>query len=357
MTPTAKKNTTTELVAFGELMLRLHCREGRRIVQTNAYDVYYAGAEANTCVLLSRLGIPVGYITRVPDNDIAHAGIDALRGQGVSTGDIVFGGEKLGVYFTEPGNGIRPTRVIYDRDGSAYATIHPGIIDWKSSLPDGRWFHWSGVAAAVSQGAADATAEALAAAREKGMRISADFNYRTTLWKYGKSPREIMPELLQHSQVAVADLDSAQVYFGIETDRSAGFEDRFRQCSAALLEKIPGLEVLAMSFRTTRGIQHIYSGALYYKGACYFSPYHELPFVTDQIGSGDAFTGGMLSGLMRDADGRPYSPGQEPNPQQVIDFAVACGALKQSIVGDWALISRAEAETFMRSGSSGRIIR
>jgi len=336
----------TALVAFGELMLRLHCREGKRIVQANAYEVYYAGAEANVCVLLSRLGIPVEYITRVPENDIARAGIDQLRSQGVGTDHIVYGGEKLGVYFTEPGNGIRPTRVIYDRDGSAYATIHRGLFDWKNSLSGGAWFHWSGVAAAVSQGAADTTAEALAEAREKGMRISADFNYRTTLWKYGKHPRDIMPHLLQHSHVAVADLDSVAVYYGIETDRSASFEDRFQQCSAALREKIPGLEVLAMSFRTTRGIQHIYSGALFYKGAYYFSPYHELPFVTDQIGSGDAFTGGMLYGLMQGLD-----------PQQVIDFAVACGALKQSITGDWALISRSEVETFIRSGSSGRIIR
>jgi 2-dehydro-3-deoxygluconokinase len=336
----------TALVAFGELMLRLHCREGKRIVQANAYEVYYAGAEANTCVLLSRLGIPVEYITRVPENDIARAGIDQLRSQGVGTEHIVYGGEKLGVYFTEPGNGIRPTRVIYDRDGSAYATIQRGIFDWKNSLPANAWFHWSGVAAAVSQGAADTTAEALAEAREKGMRISADFNYRTTLWKYGKHPREVMPQLLQYSHVAVADLDSAAVYYGIETDRAASFEDRFQQCSTALREKIPGLEVLAMSFRTTRGIQHNYSGALFYKGAYYFSPYHELPFVTDQIGSGDAFTGGMLYGLMQGLD-----------PQQVIDFAVACGALKQSITGDWALISRPEVETFIRSGSSGRIIR
>jgi 2-dehydro-3-deoxygluconokinase len=345
MAPTAKEKKT-ELVAFGELMLRLHCREGRRIVQTNAYEVYYAGAEANVCVLLSRLGIPVDYITRVPENDIARAGIDQLRGQGVGTDNIVFGGEKLGVYFTEPGNGIRPTRVIYDRDGSAYATIQPGFIDWQNSLPGGATFHWSGVAAAVSQGAADATAEALAIARQKGMRISADFNYRTTLWKYGKAPSAVMPDLLQYSQVAVADLDSAAVYYGIETDRSASFEDRFQQCSAALLEKIPGLEVLAMSFRTTRGIQHIYSGALFYKGSYFFSPYQELPFVTDQIGSGDAFTGGMLYGLMRDLP-----------PQQIIDFAVACGALKQSITGDWALISRQEVDAFIRSGSSGRIIR
>jgi len=220
------------------------------------------------------------------------------------------------------------------------------VVDWHTCFDGVGWFHWSGIAAAVSQSSADATVEALAIAREKGLRVSADFNYRTTLWKYGKHPREVMPGLLQHSTVAVADLDSAAVYFGIETDRSAPLEDRFRECSAALRTKIPGLEVLAMSFRTPHGIQHGYFGALLYQGECYFSTRHELPFITDQIGSGDAFTAGMLYGLMR-----------ELPPQQIIEYAAACGALKQSIEGDWALVTKSEVEQFIQHGSTGRIIR
>lgn len=335
-----------QLAAFGEFMLRLHCMEGRRFLQAGSYQPYYAGAEANTCVLLSRLGIPVRYITRLPENDIAGAGIQELRGQGVDTSHIVYGGDKMGIYFTEQGNGIRSTRVIYDRDGSAYACLQPGVIDWNSSLAGIPVFHWSGISAAVSPGAAEVCAEALAVAREQGAMISTDFNYRTTLWKYGKHPREVMPGLLQYTKVAVADLDSAAVYFGIETDPSAALEDRFIQCSRALQEQLPQLEVIAMSFRKTQGILHIYSGALLYKGTCYFSPRHELPYVTDQIGSGDAFTGGMLYGLMTGAA-----------PQQIIDFATACGAIKQSIPGDWALVNKAELEQFIHNGPTGRIIR
>jgi 2-dehydro-3-deoxygluconokinase len=337
---------TPRLAAFGEFMLRLHSMEGRRFLQAGPYQPYYAGAEANTCVLLSRLGIPVRYITRLPDNDIAQAGVQQLSGQGVDTSHIVYGGDKMGVYFTEQGNGIRSTRVIYDRDGSSYARLQPGIIDWGSGLAGVPYFHWSGISAAVSPGAADVCAEALSAARQMGVTISTDFNYRTTLWKYGKHPREVMPGLLQYTRVAVADLDSAAVYFGIQTDAAAGLEERFIQCSQALQQQLPQLEVLAMSFRKTQGIQHIYSGALLYKGAYYFSPRHELPFVTDQIGSGDAFTGGMLYGLMTEAE-----------PQQVIDFAIACGALKQSIAGDWALVSKAELDQFIHNGVTGRIIR
>lgn len=337
---------TIELVAFGELMLRLHSRQGKRFAQTDGYDAFYAGAEANACVLLSRLGVGVDYVTILPDNDIAAAGVRQLQGQGVGTDHIVYRGEKLGVYFTEQGNAIRPTRVIYDRDGSSYTQAGPGVVDWRTCLDGVPWLHWSGIAAAVSQSAADACTEMLAVAREKGVRISADFNYRTTLWKYGKHPREVMPALLQHSSVAVADLDSVAVYYGIETDKTAPVEERFRQCGDALREQIPGLEVLGMSFRMPHGIQHGYFGALLYKGDCYFSTRHELPFITDQIGSGDAFTAGMLYGLMRGLE-----------PQQIIEYAAACGALKQSMAGDWALITMSEVEQFIRHGSSGRIIR
>lgn len=342
----AGKERKVDVVAFGELLLRLHSGQGRRFSQAGAYEVIYAGAEANTCVLLARLGIAADYITRVPDNEIALAGIRQLGGQGVGTANVVYGGDKLGLFFTEQGNGMRPVRVIYDRAGSAYASIRPGEIDWRAVLSGARYFHWSGIAAAVSQQAAEVCREALTTAKEMGLRISVDFNYRTTLWKYGKHSREVMPDLLQYSQVAVADLDSAAVYYGIETDRAAGFEDRFLQCSAALQQKIPSLEVLGMSFRAPRGLQHSYYGALLYKGDRYFSMRHELPVITDQIGSGDAFTGGMLYGLMRDLP-----------PQEIIEFAAACGALKQSIHGDWALISRAEIEEFIQHGPSGRIIR
>ena len=335
-----------QLAAFGEFMLRLHSSDVRRFSQSTGYDVYYAGAEANVCVLLARLGIPVRYLTRIPDNDIAMAGIGQLKGHGVETDHILYGGDRLALYFTEQGNGIRSTRVIYDRAGTSYASLEPGMIDWKTALEGMSYFHWSGIAAAVSQGAADTCREALVQADEKGLVISADFNYRTSLWKYGKHPREVMQELLSYSRVTVADLDSANVYYGIETDRRAAFEERFLQCCDALRQRLPRLEVLAMSFRKTKGIQHTYSGALFYKGAYYYSTSHELPFVTDQIGSGDAFTGGMLYGLMSGLE-----------PQKIIDFATACGALKQSIVGDWAIISRAEVEQFIQSGSSGRIMR
>lgn len=335
-----------QLTAFGEFMMRLHSAGSQRFLQTREYKAWYAGAEANTCVLLSRLGITTRYVTRVPENDIALAGIQQLQSHGVATNHILYGGEKLGLYFTEPGNHIRATRVIYDRAGSSYAELQPGMIDWKKALHDSTYFHWSGVAAAVSQSAAEVCAEALAVAKENSVIISADFNYRSTLWKYGKKAADIMPALLQHSEIVVADLDSAAMYYGIDTDAGASLEARFKQCCEALRKHLPALKTLAMSFRKTDGPVHVYSGAFMHQGQYYFSPGYRLPFITDQIGSGDAFTAGMLYGLMKAYE-----------PQSIIAFATACGALKQSIHGDWAIITKPEVEQFIQIGSSGRIIR
>jgi 2-dehydro-3-deoxygluconokinase len=342
----ASPNLLVQLTAFGEFLMRLHSAGSQRFLQTNEYTAYYAGAEANVCVLLSRLGISTRYISRVPDHDIAIAGIQQLQSHGVATDYILYGGEKLGLYFTEPGNHIRPTRVIYDRAGSSYAELKPGMIDWKKVLQGSRYFHWSGVAAAVSQSAADVCAEALAVAKENGLIISSDFNYRATLWKYGKKAAEIMPGLLHHSETVVADLDSASVYYGITTDANAPMEERFKQCSEALQQRLPYLKTLGMSFRKTVGLEHLYTGALLFNGKYYTSAGYRLPYITDQIGSGDAFTAGILYGLIN-----------EYEPQQIVEFATACGALKQSITGDWAILNKTEIEQFILSGLSGRIIR
>lgn len=340
------KQAPAQLTAFGEFVLRLHSSDAKRFLQTSGYHAYYGGSEANVCVLLARLGVGTDYITRIPENDIAMAGVEQLRSHGVGTEHILYGGDILGLYFTEAGNAIRSSRVIYDRAASAYAALQPGMIDWKTLLAGTQYLHWSGVAAAVSQGAADVCAEALGIAHENGVIISSDFNNRSTLWKYGRHASEVMPQLLRHSEVVVADLDSAAVYYGIRTDPAAPVEERFKQCSEALREKLPAMKSLAMSFRKTGGPEHHYSGALMYRGGYYFSPGFRLPFITDQIGTGDAFTAGMLYGLMHDFE-----------PQHIVDFATACGALKQSIVGDWAILRKEEVEQFIQSGSSGRIIR
>lgn len=331
------------LAAFGEFLLRLHSNNGKRFQQTDGYTAYYAGAEANVCVLLTRLGMKVEYISRVPDNDLAAAGLQQLRGHGVGTKHIVHGGSKLGLYFTEAGNQIRPTRVIYDRTGSSFAELQSGDINWNNVLEEQQYFHWSGVAAALSESAANVCKEAIEAARKKGITISADFNYRATLWKYGKEPKEVMPALLQHSQIAVADLDAVKIYYGIETDPKLSLEERFQRTYLSLKPHMPQLKTLGMSFRKPGGI---YCAALAHEDKYYYAEGYKLQTITDQIGTGDAFTAGILYGLMN----------KYPS-QEIINFATACGALKQSIPGDWAVITKKEIEEMVANGVSGRVTR
>ncbi|RFS21958.1 sugar kinase [Chitinophaga silvatica] len=342
----AESRRNNNVIAFGEFLLRLQSNAGKRFLQTDGYTAYYAGAEANVCVLLSRLGINTAYVTRVPDNDVAQAGIMQLRAQGVSVDHILYGGDKLGVYFTEAGNAVRPSRVIYDRAGTSYASLQPGMINWSSLFQQYGCFHWSGIAAAVSASAADVCKEALHAAMDAGITISSDFNYRSSLWTYGKHPSVVMPELLQYSEITVADLDAASIYFGIDIPVTLPQEQKFELVYSKLKQRMPRLKTLGMSFRSVRNGQLWYNAALAHNDELFFAEGFPLTVVTDQIGAGDAFTAGVLYGQLN-----------KLSPQYTIDFAVACGMIKQSIPGDWALVDLEEITELMKNGPSGRIIR
>ncbi|MGN7723000.1 PfkB family carbohydrate kinase [Chitinophaga sp. 22620] len=335
------------LTAFGEFLLRLHSSDDKRFLQATGFTPWYAGAEANLCVLLARLGIQTQYVTRVPDNDLAAAGIQQLKGHGVGTDHILYGGHKLGLYFTETGNFIRSTRVIYDRAGSSFTELQPGMINWDEVLQDRQYFHWTGVAAAVSASAAEVCAEGIRKAEEKNIIISADFNYRATLWQYGKAPSEVMPALLRPCQVAVADLDALKIYFNIQTEDALSWKDRFISACHQLKPHMPHLRTLGMSFRLQEGDNLLYTGAIMHNGQPYFSELKiAMPPVKEPIGTGDAFTAGMLFGLMTGEDA-----------QQTVNFATACGVLKQSVPGDWALIGKDEINAFIKGGISGRVSR
>lgn len=339
-------NPTPNITCFGELLLRFNTQLGLRFVQSNAFNVHVAGAEANVAVLLARLGLNSRMVTRVPDNDLADMAIAELRKYGVDTTGILKGGERLGTYYVENGNHIRPTQVIYDRSGSSFSQLQPGMADWQQLLKSSSLFHWSGVAAALSESAAEVCREAIEIAHQKGIMISADFNYRKKLWKYGKEAQEIMPGLLRYCQVAVADLDSAAIYFGIKTKEGMSLRDRFEYCFSFLKTKMPLLKTFAMSFRVVEGLHHEYFAGLAHEGQFYYSTVHTLPMVTDQIGTGDAFTAGLLYGISSGFD-----------PQKMVNWAAACGVLKQSIHGDWALTDKDEIEAFMQSGISSKINR
>ena len=328
-------------------MMRLHCPNGNRIIQSNSFDIGYSGAEANVAVLLARLGLDVKFLTRLPLNDFAEAALSVLQSQKVDTSEVVRGGERMGLYFTEEGNQLRPSRVVYDRKNSSFATITTGMINWKNVLEAAGWFHWSGISPALSHSAAMVCKEAITEASKKGITISADFNYRSTLWDYGKKPAQVMPALLKNCDIVVGDIDTAKTYFGITIKEGAKLEERFKSFAKELKKKLPSMKSLAMSFRGRNDLQQLsYSGALMKDGKFFFSKTYDIPHVTDRLGTGDAFNAGLIFNFINKSEG-----------QRAIEFATACGVLKHSIAGDLALLNKEEIEQFIQAGPQDRVIR
>ena len=333
-----------KLLTIGELLLRMSTTNGFRFSQTNDFRVQIGGAEANVCVLLSQLGVETEFLSRIPANDLATLALNELKKYNVNVSNCSFGGERMGLYFVENGNQIRQTQVIYDRSNSSFSTIQKEDVNWQKAFEQATHFHWSGISPAISQKAAEVCKQGILLAHEKGLVISSDFNYRSKLWQYGKKPSEIMPELLQFSRIIVADLDAVEIYFGIKTDKKEKDSLRFENAYIELKKHMPYLETLAMSFRKSEGLTHTYSAMLMNDNVMYESQQHKIHLVTDQIGSGDAFTAGLLYGLMNNLE-----------PQETIEWATACGVIKQSVSGDFAITGIDEVKHFLKEGVSNRI--
>jgi 2-dehydro-3-deoxygluconokinase len=339
---------SSKVICFGELMMRLNAPSHQRFQQAKAWEIFYGGSEANVSVLLSRLGTESALVTCLPDNDLGQSALESVRSHGVDTSHIIRTGDRLGLYFTETSNSIRPSRVIYDRKDSAFSVLAPGMIPWENIFKQASWFHWSGISAAVSPGAAAVCLEALKAAKRSGLKISADLNHRTMLWKYGKHPSQVMPELLSYCDWIGGDIDTAEIYFGINIERSLSRELALEECGRKLKEKLPHMEGLAMSFRETKDAgSQLYSGILMREGKLYSSVVHEFANIIERIGSGDAFMGGLIYSVLNGAD-----------DQDTIDFAVAAGVLKHSIPGEFTIVSKHEIKNFLTDGNAkGKIIR
>ncbi|MEL6637265.1 MAG: sugar kinase, partial [Bacteroidota bacterium] len=200
-----------KIVTFGEIMLRLSPPARNRFSQANRFDAIYGGGESNVAVSLANYGLPVEFVSRLPQNDIGDCALMEMRKRGVGTRHILRGGERLGIYFLEVGAVSRGSKVVYDRAHSAMSTIEKGMIDWAAIFEDAQWFHWTGITPAISQGAADACLEAIQMANRLGITVSTDLNYRKKLWNYGKAPGEVMPELVAGCDVILGNEEDAGV--------------------------------------------------------------------------------------------------------------------------------------------------
>jgi 2-dehydro-3-deoxygluconokinase len=341
-----------KIVTFGEIMLRLSPPGYQRIVQTRSFDVTFGGAEANVAAALARFGLPAEYVTRLPANDVGDACIGYLRQHGVGTGHIVRGGERLGIYYLESGAVHRGSKVIYDRAGSALATIERGMIDWQAVFAGADWFHWTGITPAVSAGAADVCLEAVQAAKAKGLTVSCDLNYRAKLWKWGKAASEVMPELVGLCDAVVGNEEDADKVFGIkapEADVTRGKveAEAYTYVCDELAVRFPGLRMTAITLRGSLSASHnTWSAILWHEGEILTAPIYDIVPIVDRVGGGDSFMGGLIYGL------RTYG-----DEQQALDFAVAASCLKHTIVGDFNLVSVAEVEKLMKGDVSGRVSR
>ena len=343
---------TKKVVTFGEIMLRLSPPDLGRFVQARSFDVIYGGGEANVAASLANYGLPVEYVTRLPANDIGDACRNFLRQYGVGTGHIVRGGERLGIYFLEMGSAQRGSKVIYDRAGSAIATIEPGMIDWKTVFADAGWFHWTGITPAVSKGAAETCLEAVRMAREMGLTVSCDLNYRKKLWKWGKSAGEVMPDLVSLCDVAVGNEEDADKVFGIQAtqaDVTGGKVEAqaYVYVCDELVKRFPNLQTVAITLRGSLSASHnTWSAILWHGGEVHTAPKYDIIPIVDRVGGGDSFCAGLIYGL------RTYD-----DVGQALNFAVAASCLKHTIPGDFNLVSVAEVEKLMGGDVSGRVSR
>jgi 2-dehydro-3-deoxygluconokinase len=342
-----------KIVTFGEVMLRLSPPGYQRFSQARSFDVIYGGGEVNVAVSLANFGLPVDFVTRLPNNDIGEACIAFLRQYGVGVEKIVRGGERLGIYFLEMGSMQRGSKVIYDRSHSAISAVEPGMIDWKVVFADADWFHWTGITPAISAGTAAVCLEAVQTAKAMGLTVSCDLNYRKKLWKWGKRPGEVMPELVAYTDVAIGNEEDADKVFGIkapESDVTAGQVQagKYQFVCDALAERFQNLKTIAITLRGSVSASHnTWSGVLWHDGKFTIGPFFDITHIVDRVGGGDSFMGGLIYGL------RTY--GEET--QRALDFAVSASCLKHSIFGDFNLVTVEEVEKLMYGDTSGRVSR
>jgi 2-dehydro-3-deoxygluconokinase len=342
-----------KVVTFGEIMLRLATPDHQRFAQSTSFCVSFGGGEANVAVSLANFGIATEFVTRLPQNDLGQAVIMDLRRHNVGVNHVIRGGDRLGIYFLETGSVARPSKVIYDRAGSAIAEIRPGMIDWNKVLEGATWFHWTGITPAISEGAAAVCLEAIKAAKQKGITVSTDLNFRKNLWKWGKSAGEVMPEMVSHCDIILGNEEDAEKVFGIKPE-GANVEGghvgaaAYRSVCEKLMERFPGAKKVIITLRGSISADHnTWSGVLFDGKTLFEAPTYQITHIVDRVGGGDSFMAGLVYGLLT-------WPGDD---QKALNFAVAASCLKHTIPGDFNLVSVTEVETLMKGDSSGRVVR
>jgi 2-dehydro-3-deoxygluconokinase len=338
-----------KIVTFGEIMLRLTPPNYLRFVQADSFDVTYGGGEANVAVSLANYGEDAYFVTKVPDNPIGQSAINHLRRYGVHTDYVVKGGERLGIYFNEIGASQRPSLVVYDRSHSAIAESSPSDFDWEKILSGAKWFHFTGITPALGDNTAQACLDAVKTAKNLGVTVSCDLNYRKKLWPTEKAGK-VMTGLMEYVDVAIGNEEDAEKVFNIKagtSDVTKGelSEEGYKDVARQLAEKF-SLKGVAITLRESFSAFDNGWSALYYDGKEYYKSRRYQIHIVDRVGGGDSFGGGLIYALCNG-----YAP------QDAVEFAVAASCLKHSIVGDFNHVTLKEVQTLAKGDASGRVQR
>ena len=334
---------TKRIVTFGEILLRLSPPSHLRLTQATSFDLYYGCAEANVAASLAKFGLPVKFITAVPTNELGESSLSMLRSFGVEP--IAFKqGKRLGIYYFEQGASERPGKVVYDREDSSFSTLRKGIIDWKSIFNDEDWFHWSGITPSLSLELAELCKEALVVAEDMGLTISADLNYRPTLWKYGKNANEVMPDLVKHCDLLLGGIDESEKVLGVPKNEL----DTEEMVFSSWMKVFPKLKNITSTHRMrANASSNAVSASIWNGTELLHSREYNISHIIDRIGAGDAFMAGIIYGLITWAD----------DHQMALEFAVAATCLKHSISGDINLATVNEIKALMSGFGGGRVSR
>lgn len=340
-----------KFLAFGEIMMRLKSPGNERLLQSPFLEATFGGGEANVAVSLANFGMDSCFATVLPSNSIGDACLQELRRFNVDTSRVVMSEGRMGLYFLEAGSNQFPSKVIYDRAFSAFSSIELDTFNWNAVFEGIDWFHISGITPAVSEKAMLASLAAVRTAKAKGVQISCDLNYRNKLWKYGKSPVDVMNEIVKDVNVLIANEEDCQKSLGIRPDYSVSGGtlemDKYYKLSSEVLEKFPSLELIAITLRESLSADSIlWSACANDRKNFHVSKRFEIRDIVDRVGSGDAFAAGLIYGLNNFDD-----------VAKPLDFAVSASCLKHSIPGDFNRVSVKEVEVLLQGDSSGRVQR
>jgi 2-dehydro-3-deoxygluconokinase len=328
------------VVSIGDVMMRLSPPGQSRFTQTQTFNVLYAGSEANVTATLAFWKVPSTHITAFPSHDLGKAAVMHLQQYGVGMQHTLFDDDgRIGVYLIESGATVRSPKIIYDRYDSAFANADPSSYDWNEILEGAEWFHWSGITPALSANAARACLDAVTVARKKKIKVSGDINYRRNLWRYGKTPLEVMPELVDKCDIIIAGLTDLENCLGVR-------DDDFSSACEKAVKKHPSIKRIATTERETLHASHNKISASLFSGGLIESKQYDIHPVTDRVGAGDAFMAGFIYGSLHNF-----------NDRDTLEFATASCALKHTVEGDVNTVTVEEIQNLVKGSNVGKLLR